>query len=82
MEALLDKIQVAIETGKLEVATENVNKALEEGANPQVIISDALIKRNGSHRATFSGWKSICSQFIDVCPGHERLAGNTQTFIK
>ena len=44
MEALLDKIQVAIETGKLEVATENVNKALEEGANPQVIISDALIK--------------------------------------
>ena len=34
MEALLDKIQVAIETGKLEVATENVNKALEEGANP------------------------------------------------
>lgn len=44
MEALLDKIQVAIETGKLEVATENVNKALEEGANPQVIISEALIK--------------------------------------
>lgn len=44
MEVLLDKIQVAIETGKLEVATENVNKALEEGANPQVIISDALIK--------------------------------------
>ena len=30
--------------GKLEVATENVNKALEEEANPQVIISDALIK--------------------------------------
>ena len=26
------------------MATENVNKALEEGANPQVIISDALIK--------------------------------------
>ena len=44
MEAVLDKIQAAIETGKLEVATENVNKALEEGANPQVIISDALIK--------------------------------------
>ena len=58
MEALLDKIQVAIETGKLEVATENVNKALEEGANPQVIISDALIK----------GMEVICLLYTSPSP--------------
>ena len=44
MTELLDGIQKAIETGKLEMAVEHVNKALEQGIDPQSIISNALIK--------------------------------------
>lgn len=44
MKELLNTIQEAIETGKLELAVENVNKALEQGTEPQIIINEALIK--------------------------------------
>ena len=44
MTEFLDIIQNAVETGKLKTAVEYVNKALEQKVDPQIIISDALIK--------------------------------------
>lgn len=55
MTELLNTIQEAIEKGKLEIVVENVNNALEKGIDPQVIISDALIK----------GMEAIGQQFQD-----------------
>jgi len=40
----LNNIKDAIVSGKLEVAVENVNKALEKGTDPQLIINEYLIK--------------------------------------
>ena len=44
MSELLNTIQEAIRTGKLETAVESVNEALKQGIDPQTIISDSLIK--------------------------------------
>lgn len=40
----LTQIKEAVTAGKLEVAVENVNKALAQGIEPQVIINDYMVK--------------------------------------
>lgn len=44
MVKVINLIQEAVESGKLEATVENVNIALEQGVDPQVIINNSLIK--------------------------------------
>lgn len=44
MVKVINLIQEAVESGKLEATVENVNIALEQGIDPQVIINNSLIK--------------------------------------
>ena len=64
MNELLKSIRESVEAGKLEAAVENVNKALDMGAEPQVIINEGLTKGMEAIGQSFQDGKAFVPNLL------------------